>query len=350
MNKELEKIFKKSSIGALILLLLGTFYKISESAQEASSTPVYLPSSAQPVQLYSNQSNDNLTQLYVEAIKGAKQSIDLVIYSLMDHRIIAALQDKAAEGIPLYIVCDAKASPGISRKLPQATIIRRMGNGLTHQKILVIDDKQILMGSANLTHDSLEVHGNLVIGLENPALAQVMVTKIKSMDEEGNLEPLKQQIITAGNQKVELWELPDEGKAAVSRVIQLLRAAKKSIRVAMFTWTRQDFTQELIEASKRGVKVEAVLDRYSGKGASAKVVKMLQNNGIPVHLSTGQGLLHYKMAYIDEEVLINGSANWTTAAFKNNDDGFLVIYPLTTGQQTKMNQLWKAIWQKSAAP
>ncbi len=83
---------------------------------------------------------------------------------------------------------------------------------------------------------------------------------------------------------------------------------------------------------------------------------MLEKGGIPVHLSTGQGLLHYKFAYIDEKILINGSANWTAAAFKDNDDFFLVIHPLTdkqtlTDQQkNKMSELWKNIWKRSSLP
>jgi cardiolipin synthase len=118
----------------------------------------------------------------------------------------------------------------------------------------------------------------------------------------------------------------------------------------MFTWTRTDFTQELIAAAKRGVKVEAVIDHKTSKGASAKIVQMLEKGGIPVTVSTGQGLLHHKFAYIDEAILVNGSANWTLDAFKKNDDYFVIVYPLTTDQQLKMNKLWQAIKNQSKKP
>ena len=343
----INKLFKKTSIIGIILALIAAISQMADTTYE-TKVPTELPSSQTPLRIYANQMQDDLAQLYLETIKEAKQSVTLVIYSLMDYRIIAALQQKVTEGIPVFIVCDAKASVGISRKLTGATIIKRMAKGLTHQKILIIDNSKILLGSANMTHDSLKVHGNLVIGLDNPALANVMNEKAHSMDEEGNHIPLKQKITIVGNQTVELWELPDDAKNATERVIQLLRAAKKSIRVAMFTWTRRDFTQELINASLKGVKVETVIDRYSGKGASAKIVKMLQEARIPTRFNTTQGLLHYKFAYIDEEILINGSANWTNAAFKDNDDVFLVIYPLTNEQRIKLNNLWQVIWKESA--
>lgn len=338
---------KKSSISGLILLLLSTIFTMSESFKE--SPAIALPEGNHPIELYGNQANDDLSHLHVTAINSAKESITLVIYSLLDQKIIGALQGKCNEGVPVKVICDAKASSGISRKLPGASIVKRVGQGLMHQKILIIDQKQIIFGSANMTQESLRTHGNLVMALDNPGLAQLMIAKAHSMDDEGNHTPLMHQKFQSGGQEMELWELPDDSQAA-NRVIELIRSAKKTIKVAMYTWTRKDFTQELIDAARRGVKVEAVVDRYSGKGASAKIVEMLSKGGIPVHLSTGQGLLHYKFAYIDEKILINGSANWTAAAFKDNDDFFVVIHSLTDTQRKKMNELWQVIWKKSALP
>ncbi len=347
-NLRLPKIGKKTSISSLIFLLAVAIYQLIQNVHIPQPTKV--PSSNAPVELYSNQTQDDLTRLYLHAIGSAKESITLVIYALTDHEIIQALQRKSEEGIPVYIVCDAKASPGITKELPKATIVRRFGDGLMHQKILIIDNKQIWLGSANLTYSSLNIHGNLVVGIDNPALAEALTNRAKSMDEDGGVSSrLMHRETTAGPQNLELWVLPDDPNAS-KRMIELFRSAKKSIKVAMFTWTRFDFTQELIDAAKRGVQVQAVLDRYAGKGASAKVVSLFEKAGIPVRFSTSQGLLHHKFAYIDDSILINGSANWTSAAFKSNDDYFIVVYPLTPDQQIKMNQLWSAIYRQSAPP
>lgn len=345
----LPQLAKKSSASALIALLVWALYQLIEHAPHPQQ-PTKLPSSEIPLELYSNQTQDDLTQLYTQAINQAQKSITLVIYALTDKQVIQALRKKSEEGIPVYIVSDAQASRGLSRELPKAQIIRRLGDGLMHQKILILDDKQIILGSANLTPSSLKIHGNLVIGLENPALAEALTKRAKSMDEDGAVNaPLLHQETQAGTQNLELWVLPDD-PAAVERMIQLFRSAQKTIKVAMFTWTRTDFTQELINAAKRGVQVEAVLDRYAGKGASAKIVRMLEQAKIPVRLSTGQGLLHHKFAYIDDRILVNGSANWTNSAFKVNDDYFVVVYPLTEEQRVKMNQLWQVIVRNSAKP
>jgi phosphatidylserine/phosphatidylglycerophosphate/cardiolipin synthase-like enzyme len=337
---------QKATMTALIALLSYTFYHLT---QQAIPPKIELPSSNEPAALYSNQAGDDLTYLYVNAIQDAKKSVTLIIYALMDPRVIQALRDKTAQGIPVYIVCDAKASPGITQKLPQAHIVRRAGQGLTHQKILIIDESQVLVGSANLTTDSLEKHGNIVAAFDNPALAEVLTIKAKSMTEGDESERVLHQVTRAGDQHLEFWVLPDDNQAA-QRVIDLLRSAQKTIRVAMFTWTRKDFAEEIIKAKIRGVKIEIVMDRYAGKGAGAKIFKILSDAGIPVRLSTGKGLLHYKFAYIDDQILISGSANWTLSAFKFNDDCFIVLYPLNSAQQAKMRQAWSTIMLESEIP
>lgn len=340
------QLIKKSSAAGVIAFLSWILYAVGGNISSAEQ-PVKLPSVKEPVQIYSNQTNDNLETVYLSAIKRAKKSIYLVIYALLDEQVINGLEKKCQEGVPLYIVCDAKASPGITRKLPKATIIRRISDGLVHQKILIIDEKEVMIGSANLTYSSLHTHGNLVCGLIHPPLAKEIITRIKKMDDEGNSLPILKRETEAGSQKLELWMLPNDPEA-VDRMIKLFRTAKKTIKVAMFTWTRTDFTEELIAASKRGVKVEVVLDRYSGKGASSKVIQMLEKGKIKPALSTGKGLLHHKFVYIDDSILVNGSANWTAAAFKSNDDCFLIISPLNPEQKKKMNQLWSVIQTNSA--
>lgn len=343
-KRSIGHLFKKSSLTGLIFILIFTLFELA--ANYPTLQAAKLPGSDEPITLYSNQTQDDLTQLYQQSIESAQESITLIIYSLMDNRVIQSLKRKCEAGIPVYIVCHAQASQGISKKLPHATIVKRYGPGLMHQKILIIDEKTIVLGSANLTYSSLNTHGNLVMGIENPELARLLTARAKSMDEDGGVTPLLHCETTSGPQNIELWVLPDD-PSAVDRMIELIRSAKKTIRVAMFTWTRPDFTEELIAASKRGVKVDIVLDHYQAKGTSAKIVKMLDQAGLPVRLSTGQGLLHHKFAYIDGNILVNGSANWTKAAFMNNDDYFMVVYPLTDEQKCKMDDLCQAILKQS---
>lgn len=346
-KKRGRTLIRQTACSALIFLLLWVLLLLVSSLPP--QPPAKLPGSASEVLLYSNQTQDDLTRLYQQAIESAQQSITLAIYNLTDETIIQALRKKTDEGISVHIVCDARVSKEISERLPRTLVVKRAGVGLMHQKILIVDSNLIVLGSSNLTHSSLNIHDNLVMGMNHPPLAHALTERIKSMDDEGAFTPLLHKETIAGLQNLELWVLPDDQTAA-SRMINLIRSAKKTIKVAMFTWTRKDFTHELIEAAKRGVNVEAVVDSRQGKGKGAKTVRMLEEGGIPVTLSTGQGLLHHKFAYIDETILVNGSANWTLRGFTENDDFFLIIYPLTPEHQLKMNQLWHVIKKQSEKP
>jgi len=301
----------------------------------------------QPATFYPNQTHDDLLKLHLSAIDSAKHSILLVNYALTDPDIISGLRLKAQQGLNIHVICDIKASPYIDQKLgPEIVTIRRIGMGLMHQKILVIDNEMTWLGSANMTTESLTKHGNLVTGVNDKIFAQAITDKASSINAEGRNKVFPHQNFLLGGQEVELWFLPDDRKA-VPRLKELIQAAKKSVRVAMFAWTHQDLADEVILAKKRGVKVEVVVDHFSGKAASAKIVKLLKNNGVGVALSPSGTLLHHKFMCIDSKVLVNGSTNWTKAAFTQNDDCFLVFQNLSKPQKDCMNALWRAIKAES---
>ena len=163
---------KKSTIGVVIAFLLFTSIELATTFTIPEKR--FVPPSDQSIELYSNQTGDDLTGLYLSAIQGAKESISLVIYSMNDQKIIEALKTQSEQGISIHVVCDASACKRIAERIPKAHVVKRVGEGLTHQKILVIDSNQILLGSANMTSDSLNVHGNLVFNLYHPALASIL--------------------------------------------------------------------------------------------------------------------------------------------------------------------------------
>jgi cardiolipin synthase A/B len=329
------------------LIIYGIAWFQEELVPQASlptrSTALY----EKPLELYANQVKDDLTQLFLSSINNAQHSIHLIIYALTDPQIISALQHQAEKGIDVRVIADAKASPNLDSKLgSKIRIVRRFGPGLMHQKILVIDEKRLLIGSANLTRESLSMHGNLVTAIDCEPVAKMMIAKANTLKIEGRCEKIPYEEFFIGNQKMEFWFLPDN-KNGMSRLQELISTAKKTVQVAMFTWTSTELAQSTIEAAKRGVKVEVVIDHYSGKGASSKIVKLFKKNGIDVSLSQGGPLLHHKFLLIDDHTLVNGSANWTRAAFTQNDDCFFILSPLNDSQKNQMKKLWSIIKAES---
>jgi phosphatidylserine/phosphatidylglycerophosphate/cardiolipin synthase-like enzyme len=255
------------------------------------------------------------------------------MYGLSDPQILAALEKKAALGVDSTVIYDQRGSPGLGEKLSSAIQSYPIkGTGLMHKKLLVVDDHLVFLGSANMTTQSLAMHDNLVLGLFAPQLARFIKNEVAGCCS-----------FTVANQRAEFWLLPDCEERALERLLGLINSAKKTIRVAMFTLTHPRLVGALVQAQKRHVRVSVACDFYTGRGASYKALEILREAKIPVYLSQGQQLLHHKWAWIDEQTLIVGSANWTRAAFAKNEDCFLILQDLTKPQIGLLSQMWKII-------
>lgn len=343
MKKKSRSVSKQSRKSAktwsmIFTVTIACFYWLT-----SAFTNVPQPSETQPTEFYSSETQDNLRGAFITGINEAKSSIFLSIFSLTDRGIIKALRQKSEEGIDVTVIYDAKASEGVHLKLgSKVKAHSRKARGLMHQKILVIDDIRSWIGSANFTPSSLHSYGNLVIGFYCPELALMLRKKAEAMIVEGKTIPVLKQDFEINGQTLEMWFLPDN-KNAISRIKKLIQSAQKTVKVSMFTWTRHDLANEIIKAKSRGINAQVVIDKNSSQGVSALVVELLYLNGIAVRTSQGTALLHHKFMIVDDETLLNGSANWTKAAFTQNDDCFFILHHLTIEQQKYLERLWEII-------
>ena len=293
---------------------------------------VPLPSKKEPLLFYASDQNDNLLLLYAKALKSAKRSIHLSMYGLTDPRMMSILQHQADRGVKVSIFYDKSASKDLTKIFnSNVELIPVKGKGLMHKKILILDEKRILFGSANFTSPSLQMHGNTVIGIRNRSLSSAM--------QEKNFSTFHTQI---ENNFVQVWFLPNPKVATL--LCDAIGNAKKTIRVAMFTLTHPKIVESLIEAKKRNVDVQVALDYHTANGASKIALQKLTKEHIPVFQSSGgSSLLHHKWAVIDEETLFLGSANWTKAAFNKNQDFLCQISGLSDKQQRWLKKLWNRV-------
>lgn len=302
----------------------------------SSSSPSF-PNDANPVVFYANQTGSDLRLLFYEALAKAENSIFLEMYAITDPDLVQLLYAKAMKGIPVTILTDSKASPGLRKKLPASVSLQvHKGRGLMHRKVLVVDHKTTILGSVNFTTPSLTLHDNFALALCDPLIASFF-------EQEHETEGL----FSLRGQSIEAWKLPRRGLAAKEKILNELANAKNSIHVAMFTLTDHVLTEALIKAHQRGVRVFLALDYYTAGGSSKKSTKKLAQAGIPIRTSLGAQLLHHKWALIDNSTLIAGSTNWTKSAFAYNHDDFVIIRGLTEEQQKMMLRLWRSIEKTS---
>jgi phosphatidylserine/phosphatidylglycerophosphate/cardiolipin synthase-like enzyme len=307
---------------------------------------IQLPKEQAPIHFYSNQTADDLRKTVREAIDSAKTSISLAIFSLSDPQIIGTLRKKADEGVKVSIVADKNATPDVEWLLgPKIECTRYHGKALMHDKLMVIDHETLWLGSTNFTRESLVLYANLLLGIHSKTLAQATEKKIQALVSNNN-DPFLPHKLETGIQTVEIRFLPDD-KTAIGRLLDVIQKANSSIRVAMFTFTNKKLIQALVDAHRRGVKVDVVIDNDSARKTSLKAFQRLKREGVPTAISNRNGLLHHKLMIVDDAIVATGSANWTEAAFTKNDDNLCFVYPLTLEQKEKMNYLWTTIQAES---
>lgn len=122
---------------------------------------------------------------------------------------------------------------------------------------------------------------------------------------------------------VQVFFSPDGG--CTDAVVAELAHAKKSVYVQAYSFTSAPIAKVLVEAHKRGVHVEVVLDKSqrSEKYISATFVS---NAGIPCTIDAKHAIAHNKIIVIDETVVVTGSFNFTKAAEEKNAENLLVLH------------------------
>ena len=130
-----------------------------------------------------------------------------------------------------------------------------------------------------------------------------------------------------------------------SEIVRLINSSKKTIDIAIYSFTSKKIAKALIDAHKRGVKVRVIIDWGNGKSRFC-VGPLLEKAGIEVRYKKGSGggLMHNKYAIYDGKTVSTGSFNWTSNAEKRNDENLVVIENdrnLVELYEKNFKKLWK---------
>jgi phosphatidylserine/phosphatidylglycerophosphate/cardiolipin synthase-like enzyme len=107
-------------------------------------------------------------------------------------------------------------------------------------------------------------------------------------------------------------------------VVEALGRAKSTVLVQAYSFTSAPIAKALVDAHKRGVKVEVVLDR-SQRTEKYSSATFVYNSGIPCSIDAQHAIAHNKVMVIDGITVVTGSFNFTKAAEANNAENLLVI-------------------------
>jgi phosphatidylserine/phosphatidylglycerophosphate/cardiolipin synthase-like enzyme len=124
------------------------------------------------------------------------------------------------------------------------------------------------------------------------------------------------------NAPTKVYFSPNGG--ATQAIIKEINDAKSEILVQAYSFTSSPIAKALVDAHKRGVKVEVILDKSQRK-AQYTSASFLANMRVPTFIDDKHAIAHNKIMIIDKTTVITGSFNFTKAAEEKNAENLLII-------------------------
>ena len=120
-------------------------------------------------------------------------------------------------------------------------------------------------------------------------------------------------------------------------VVANLDKATNTVLVQAYSFTSAPIAKALVDAEKRGVKVQVILDK-SNRTANYSSADFVQRAGIPTFIDAKHAIAHNKIMVIDGRTILTGSFNFTKAAESSNAENLLVI------QDSELAKKYTANW------
>ena len=195
---------------------------------------------------------------------------------------------------------------------------RAKTSGLYHKKILIIDEKEMYMGTANCSKSSLAFQGNQIFGFNNPLFIQAVLENHSYQD--SNLI---------------YYLLPKDKAPALSDLLLRIKSATERLYITMYALSHPEIIDEIIGARDRGVEVILFLDQAMLSGSCQKMATALKEAGISIRVRIKPGLNHHKAALIDNTYIF-GSVNWSKAGFTKNEETLIILPDLSSNLLEKI--------------
>jgi phosphatidylserine/phosphatidylglycerophosphate/cardiolipin synthase-like enzyme len=150
-------------------------------------------------------------------------------------------------------------------------------------------------------------------------------------------DPSLRDVPAIGKVPTQVYFSPNGG--ATEAVTDEIDRAKASILVQAYSFTSTPIAKALLDANKRGVKVQAILDKSQRKERYTSAT-FLANSGIPTYIDDAHAIAHNKVMVIDNATVITGSFNFTRAAEERNAENLLIL------RSKELAKLYADNWQK----
>ena len=305
---------------------------------------------------------DQIFPAMLAAVRNAQKTICLETYIYwsgeVGRQFAEALAERARAGVKVHVLLDWVGARKLNASL--IALMRDAGvevekynplvlynlarlNHRDHRKLLVVDGEVGFIGGAGLADiwlgnaDGPNHWRDNMFRLEGPAVGQMqaafMDNWMKTSSRVLHGHDYFPELGPAGEDYAQVFKSsPREGTEEV-RLMYLLSiaAAQKSIRLAASYFVPGALTtEELVEACRRGVKVEIILP---GARTDSPIVRYASRSKWGPLLEAGVRIYEYqptmyhcKMMIVDDVWVSVGSANFDNRSFRLNDEANLNVF------------------------
>jgi phosphatidylserine/phosphatidylglycerophosphate/cardiolipin synthase-like enzyme len=284
--------------------------------------------------------NRGYLPVLLEMIDNAGESIEFIQLGFNYDPTVKKVQDslKAAveRGVKVRGILenDSYSNPKSSKFLNRLGIKSTLDTDkkATHNKLFIVDGDEVLIGSTNLSGNSIDNNNESNLYVKDPRLGAFFQDYFEKLLKDSYAEP-----------EMEVLELPGV-RTVINRqhfdaLFGLFNGAKKRIRVLMYGMkyytgrnAEDSRTNRLIEslvaARRRGVDVKVILDRSDYNKILNKINtatrEYLEEGSVKVRFDPEEITTHAKVVIADDQVMI-GSANWGYLAMEVRNESSLIV-------------------------
>ena len=143
------------------------------------------------VHVYANR---EIKPIILQLIQRAERTVDVQMYTFTEQEVIRALQAAQSRGVIVRVLLDPNQSANL--KNVDQLINRHIAvkwapvtlPAIMHRKLLIVDGRQALLGSANWTHNAFTRSYEVDVLLDDPAALQRLQALFDSDWQQGWLE------------------------------------------------------------------------------------------------------------------------------------------------------------------
>ncbi len=134
------------------------------------------------------------------------------------------------------------------------------------------------------------------------------------------------------------------GKDCLNRICRFISEARQRIDICVFTITDDRITRKIEEALTKGIHIRIISDNTKSEDRGSDLDR-LRGSGIECRFDKTSAHMHHKFAISDNDLLLNGSYNWTRSASTENNENILVSNnaKLVQSFQNEFNRLWSSL-------